>query len=254
MPFSQEGLVKSYQSVFHKFFYEDIAHYLLRMVFKRKTKFEMIMDLGCGSGYATQVLKKKFAEAQIIGVDSSPAMLNQASDNHCGVKFEQMAAEELDFKPQSFDLVFGNMCYHWFEAGALESILTVLKPGGILALSFPLQERKVLGNANTLLVQAYKHLRKRKLSFPNPGHKMGFSLKEIDKEFKDLNELQVSKIFKSEKFPSFEDLIFSLKARGILHALFDNQVAAAEQFMQETAPQSTWELTWEIALVTGSKP
>lgn len=251
MPFRQDDLVESYTSLFHQFFYEDIAHSLVRMLIKRYERFSAIMDLGCGSGYATGVLRRKFPHASLIGVDSSLSMLKEAESCHRGVAFRHMPAEALDFPAASFDLVFGNMCYHWFDPGALSKILRVLKPGGILALSFPFRAKTVLGNANTLLLDTYKHLRAQGLDFPKPGRKLGFSIREIYREFKELQALQIAKVFKSEKFPSLEDLLFSLKARGVLHALFDRQVPAAEHFMRAAQVQPTWELTWEIALVLG---
>ena len=37
-----------------------------------------ILDLGCGPGNSTQVLKDKYPFAHIIGADKSPSMIEQA--------------------------------------------------------------------------------------------------------------------------------------------------------------------------------
>ena len=37
-----------------------------------------IIDLGCGTGYATAKLLARYAGAQVIGIDISPAMLRRA--------------------------------------------------------------------------------------------------------------------------------------------------------------------------------
>ena len=42
--------------------------------------YQTILDIGCGIGNSTAVLKKKYPSAKIIGADSSEAMLKSARE------------------------------------------------------------------------------------------------------------------------------------------------------------------------------
>ncbi len=69
-----------------------------------------ILDLGTGTGAAARVLARRFPEAEVVGVDLSPAMVTQARrlvpDDLVGrIAFETADASELPFANGSFDLV-----------------------------------------------------------------------------------------------------------------------------------------------------
>ena len=84
-----------------------------------------VLEIGCGTGSGTQVLKKRFPAAEITAVDLSPEMVRIASVKVPGVKFEPADASRLPFADASFDLVVQNNVPVYFH-----EIARVLAPAG----------------------------------------------------------------------------------------------------------------------------
>lgn len=90
---------------------------------------ERILDLGCGTGHLTARIAA--SGASVVGIDGSPAMIEEARRNYPELKFQVMNADQLRFDAP-FDAVFSNAVLHWIRqpANALASVAAVLKPGG----------------------------------------------------------------------------------------------------------------------------
>ncbi|HEY2014909.1 MAG TPA: methyltransferase domain-containing protein [Bryobacteraceae bacterium] len=90
---------------------------------------ERILDIGCGTGQLTAAIAH--AGAQVVGLDSSAAMIGQASGNFPDLTFEVQDIAGMRFA-SPFDAVFSNAALHWVlradEAAA--SIAAALVPGG----------------------------------------------------------------------------------------------------------------------------
>lgn len=76
-----------------------------------------ILDLGCGTGSTTLLLKQTFPNAEVIGLDLSPYMLavaeTKAKQAGLDIKFYHGLAEKTDyFEPESFDLVSASLLFH----------------------------------------------------------------------------------------------------------------------------------------------
>lgn len=75
-----------------------------------------ILDLGCGTGSSTLLLKQTFPEAQVIGLDLSPYMLlmaeRKAKDQQIRIEFIHGMAEDTGFESDSFDLVTASLLFH----------------------------------------------------------------------------------------------------------------------------------------------
>jgi ubiquinone/menaquinone biosynthesis C-methylase UbiE len=84
-----------------------------------------ILEIGCGTGSATRVLKARFPDARITGVDLSPEMVRIAQAKVQGVTFQPADASRLPFPEASFDLVAQNNVPVYFA-----EIDRVLAPGG----------------------------------------------------------------------------------------------------------------------------
>jgi trans-aconitate methyltransferase len=90
---------------------------------------ERILDLGCGTGHLTQQIAA--AGADVVGVDLSPAMLEEARRNHPDLRFEPGDATSFHFE-EAFDAVFSNAVLHWVTdpVAAATRIFAALRPGG----------------------------------------------------------------------------------------------------------------------------
>lgn len=75
-----------------------------------------ILDLGCGTGSTTLMLKKAFPEAEVIGLDLSPYMLvmseYKARNAEANIQFLHGSAEATGFPDASFDLVTASLLFH----------------------------------------------------------------------------------------------------------------------------------------------
>lgn len=92
-----------------------------------RTRPRRILDLGCGTGSTTLLLKQAFPQAEVIGVDLSPYMLVVADykAQQAGVKMEfcQAYAEQTGFPEASFDLVTASLLFHETPPAIARAIL-----------------------------------------------------------------------------------------------------------------------------------
>lgn len=95
-----------------------------------------IVDLGCGSGAAGPALVTK--GRRLVGVDSSPAMLEEARAGGCYDALQQADIAEWQAE-RPVALLFSNAALHWLEAheALLPRLVAQLAPGGVLAVQVP---------------------------------------------------------------------------------------------------------------------
>jgi trans-aconitate 2-methyltransferase len=107
----------------------------------RADKPGFVADLGCGPGNLTATLTQRWPGADVIGVDSSPAMIQAAQADH-GTRprlaFRQ--ADMREWRPdRPVDVLVSNAALQWVP-GHLEVIRQwpgLLSPGGWLAFQLP---------------------------------------------------------------------------------------------------------------------
>jgi trans-aconitate 2-methyltransferase len=104
------------------------------------TGSEHVLDIGCGVGNITSMLAAHVPAGLVIGIDSSPDMVQQAQKNYPNGKYPNMSfiikdACALDFDCE-FDIVFSNACLHWIKnhVPVLRGIQRSLRPGGRVML------------------------------------------------------------------------------------------------------------------------
>lgn len=96
------------------------------------------VDLGCGPGTSTELMLRRFPGAAVMGVDSSPEMIEAARLRLPGVAFE-VADIATWGGPGLFDLIFANAALQWLpdHAALLPRLVGLLAPGGTLAVQMP---------------------------------------------------------------------------------------------------------------------
>lgn len=96
---------------------------------------ERILDLGCGTGHLTAQIAARGAE--VVGLDASAEMIEQARRNHPQLAFEIADATQFEVA-EPFDAVFSNAVLHWVKPPekAIERIAAALKPGGRFVAEF----------------------------------------------------------------------------------------------------------------------
>jgi trans-aconitate 2-methyltransferase len=95
-----------------------------------------VVDLGCGTGNALPVLAARFPNAEVVGVDSSPAMLEKARTAGFSAQLADIAAWS---PPEPVDVIFSNAALQWLpgHSALFPRLLTCLAAGGILAVQMP---------------------------------------------------------------------------------------------------------------------
>lgn len=103
--------------------------------------YDDVLDVGCGSGWATQAVIDRFHPARVTGVDPSDGMLDQFRAKRgeiAGVEVSlvQAGVEDMPVEPGAFDLVICSMAYHWFQHrwDAAAAMARAMRPGAIIAI------------------------------------------------------------------------------------------------------------------------
>jgi len=107
-----------------------------------------ILDLGCGPGNSAAVLAALWPGSLLVGLDSSPDMIEAA--RRSPFPAEWAVADASTWEPgRSFDAVFSNAALQWIpdQAGLLERAWSWLVPGGALAFQVPGNEGSPLHRA-----------------------------------------------------------------------------------------------------------
>lgn len=91
------------------------------------------VDLGCGTGYFAQHLKKRFPYAYGIGLDLAEGMLKQARNTSLADSWLVADAESLPLQNESTDIIFSNLALQWCHdfPKVLQEAYRVLRPGGV---------------------------------------------------------------------------------------------------------------------------
>ncbi|MBV2152311.1 methyltransferase domain-containing protein [Kitasatospora sp. SUK 42] len=100
----------------------------------------VILDIGCGPGNSTAVLRERWPHARITGVDNSAPMLATArTEGEPTADYLLADARDYDPAPARPDLIVSNATLQWID-GHLDLVprwAAALRPGGTVAFQVP---------------------------------------------------------------------------------------------------------------------
>jgi trans-aconitate methyltransferase len=95
-----------------------------------------VLDLGTGTGRVARVLADRWPEAEIVGADASPGMIDQARRLGGRVRYEVADASALPYADGAFELVTLNNMIPFFD-----ELVRVTAPDGRVAIAFSMGDR-----------------------------------------------------------------------------------------------------------------
>ena len=107
-----------------------------------------VLDVGCGSGWATRLMAEKALGGRLVGIDIADEMIKLAretSTSFSNVEFHVASAERLPFGDGEFTHAFSmeSLYYYADMLTALQEIKRVLKPGGLFVTVVDLYQENV---------------------------------------------------------------------------------------------------------------
>jgi SAM-dependent methyltransferase len=199
------------------------------------------LDLGCGTGFSTEVLAARYPGVAWQGIDIAEAMLDLArrKPSLAGATFLRASAESLPFADGSIDVAVANFSWHWFGELAGRELRRVLRPGGWLLATVPL--RRLSGAAgNRALARALLRGRRHFVARTSQGLRLEEARSLLPGAVHVArHESQVD----VETFACARDMLDVLSSRGALAAIFGEHPPDS---LEAPAPL---ELGWAYAVV-----
>jgi trans-aconitate 2-methyltransferase len=98
-----------------------------------------VVDLGCGPGNLTTLLRTRWPDAHLRGFDSSPEMIDRARDAEPGIDFEVADLRDWAAGDDPVDVLVSNATLQWVPGhlDLLPALAGHLRPGGWLAFQVP---------------------------------------------------------------------------------------------------------------------
>ena len=107
-----------------------------------------IVDIGCGPGNSTEILKKYWSNADITGIDNSSQMIEKAKKEYPEGRW--ILSDATNWKPENkFDIIFSNATLQWIpnQKELIKNLFDFLSENGILAVQVPANSESPLHRA-----------------------------------------------------------------------------------------------------------
>jgi trans-aconitate 2-methyltransferase len=111
-------------------------------------KADFIIDIGCGPGNSTQILRQKWPSSQIVGIDRSEEMIKKAREDYPDQKW--FTADAASFKSDLlYDIVFSNAVLQWIPHHEIlvPTLFKLVQSKGALAVQIPANQESPLHKA-----------------------------------------------------------------------------------------------------------
>ncbi len=192
-----------------------------------------IIDIGCGPGNSTRVVKDRFPNARAIGADSSENMLETARRDNPDCEFIQLdAGGDLSEFSGKFDLVFSNACIQWIpnHSALLPNLFYMLKSGGALAVQIPVNFDEPIHKIIGKITMSEKW----RAHFPNPRIFHTLTEGEYFDILSDLtSDFEMWKTIYFHRMPSIDSIIEWYKSTGLKPYLEVLSNAEKEEFIND---------------------
>lgn len=95
-----------------------MARELVDKILSTRKDFRSILEIGCGTGFLTELLTEKFPQANILATDISPQMLGAARKKlSCYPKVSYLVADGEHLQVEGpFDLIVSSAVFQWFDS------------------------------------------------------------------------------------------------------------------------------------------
>lgn len=104
-----------------------------------RTDQPKILELGCGPGNVTKLLKIRFPEAQITAIDLAPRMIEIARENLPEVDFRVMDVRTISSIQEKFDAIMCSFCLPFLSKADTDQLIAdcagLLLPEGVVYIS-----------------------------------------------------------------------------------------------------------------------
>lgn len=171
--------------------------------------FSRILELGCGTGNYTALLRERFKDARIKALDISEEMIKVAQNKlkDQDVEFTVADAEKI-IPAEDFDLITSNACFQWLSdlGKLLRGYAKLLPKGG--RICFSIFGPRTFCELNKALKSVLKDNSLASAYFYDSG-----SLKTILKD--NFKSVKIDEICYQESFANLQGLLEKIKYSGI---------------------------------------
>jgi malonyl-CoA O-methyltransferase len=115
-----------------------MAQGLLALLAERLPRAGRLLEIGCGTGYFTRLLKQSCNGASLVALDLDAALVAAAARRlGAAAKVAWLVADGETLSRGDFDAILANAAFQWLTrpADSLASYYRLLRPSGVLAFS-----------------------------------------------------------------------------------------------------------------------